>query len=541
MGTGGFARSARAVLAGFLVVGSALTAAMIGGVPSAAGASSDPVLEAWGGDNGMSLNGPDAVLSPSLPAGVTVTQIASDIATYFALTSTGTLYSWGDNSCGNLGDGTLTNRAAAAQVPFPSGVVITQVSAGEGDVIALDQTGTAWLWGCNAGNLVLGIPSEPDREPTPTALTSIPSGVQLTDVAIGETAAMAVGSDGNVYAWGNSRQGQLGQPTSGSGTFVPQVVPLPAGVVATSVATDGASGDAVTTTGALYTWGFNAAGECGCGTNGGTVAVALVSFPSGVSIASVSAGNQFVIARDTGGGVWSFGSNDLGQLGDGNASDSDVPVQVQLPTGISAAAIATNDSAVHALAVSTTGDLYAWGSNAAGQLGHFNGTSSDLPVLVDLGSGVTVSEIAATNGLSFALVQRSSQTVNFTSTAPSNAIFGGTYAAAATATSGLPVTLSIDPSASSVCSISGSSVSLTGVGTCVVDGDQGGNTSFDPATQVQQSFAVGQAPQSISFTSTAPSDATFGGTYVAAATATSGLPVTLSIDPSASSVCSISG
>ena len=88
-------------------------------------------------------------------------------------------------------------------------------------------------------------------------------------------------------------------------------------------------------------------------------------------------------------------------------------------------------------------------------------------------------------------VAKGSQTISFTSTAPAPAIVGGpTYTVTATATSGLPVTFTIDASATSVCSISGSTVSFIGAGTCVIDANQAGNANYNAAPQVQQSFAV---------------------------------------------------
>ena len=134
-----------------------------------------------------------------------------------------------------------------------------------------------------------------------------------------------------------------------------------------------------------------------------------------------------------------------------------------------------------------------------------------------------------------------SQTISFTSTAPSNATVGGpTYTVTATATSGLPVTFTIDAAASTVCTIAGATVSFIGIGTCVINANQAGDGTFNPAPQVQQSFAVGTGSQTISFTSTAPSNATVGGpTYTVTATATSGLPVTFTIDAAASTVCTI--
>jgi len=140
-------------------------------------------------------------------------------------------------------------------------------------------------------------------------------------------------------------------------------------------------------------------------------------------------------------------------------------------------------------------------------------------------------------------VSKNNQTITFTSTAPAGAVVAGpTYTVSATASSGLTVAFTIDASAASVCSIAGSTVSFIGVGTCVIDANQAGNGAYNPAPQVQQSFAVGKGSQTISFTSTAPVGASVGGpTYTVSATATSGLPVTLTIDASAAAVCSIAG
>jgi hypothetical protein len=142
---------------------------------------------------------------------------------------------------------------------------------------------------------------------------------------------------------------------------------------------------------------------------------------------------------------------------------------------------------------------------------------------------------------------KQNQTINFTSSAPVGATFGGTpQVVTATATSGLAVTLTIDASATSVCSLSGSAsgsqVSFIGVGTCKINANQSGNGSFNAAPQVQQSFAVGKAIQAINFTSTAPVGAAVGDPdYTVNASATSGLAVTLSIDASSSTVCTIHG
>ena len=89
------------------------------------------------------------------------------------------------------------------------------------------------------------------------------------------------------------------------------------------------------------------------------------------------------------------------------------------------------------------------------------------------------------------IATKASQVISFTSTVPSSAIVGGpTYNVMATATSGLPVTFTIDLGATSICSISGSTVSFIGVGTCSIDADQAGNSNYNAAPTVQQSFGV---------------------------------------------------
>ncbi|HZW52349.1 MAG TPA: Ig-like domain repeat protein, partial [Rudaea sp.] len=141
-------------------------------------------------------------------------------------------------------------------------------------------------------------------------------------------------------------------------------------------------------------------------------------------------------------------------------------------------------------------------------------------------------------------VGKGSQTISFTSTAPAAAAVGGsTYTVTATSSAGLtPVTLAIDAASSAVCSISGSTVSFTGVGTCTIDANQAGNANYNAAPQAQQSFAVGKGSQTITFTSNAPPNAVVAGpTYTVTATASSGLSVALTIDATATSVCSIAG
>ncbi len=97
------------------------------------------------------------------------------------------------------------------------------------------------------------------------------------------------------------------------------------------------------------------------------------------------------------------------------------------------------------------------------------------------------------------------QSISFTSSPPGAAVVGGsTYTVAATATSGLAVSFSAAPASAGVCTVAGSTVTMTGAGTCTVDANQAGNGTYQAAPQAQQSFTVNRGPQTITFTSTPP-------------------------------------
>jgi hypothetical protein len=137
-------------------------------------------------------------------------------------------------------------------------------------------------------------------------------------------------------------------------------------------------------------------------------------------------------------------------------------------------------------------------------------------------------------------VAKGAQTITFTSTPPSNATIGGpTYTVKASGgASGSPVTFTID-GGSSACTISGSTVSFTAAGTCTIDANQAGSANYNPAPQVQQSFAVAKRTQTVTFTSSPPANPTIGGTYAVTATASSKLAVSFS--SATTTVCTVSG
>lgn len=176
-----------------------------------------------------------------------------------------------------------------------------------------------------------------------------------------------------------------------------------------------------------------------------------------------------------------------------------------------------------------------WVSGTDGSTVSYSGVGN---CVIDANQAGDADWLAASQVSQTISVGQGSQTITFTSTPPANPTVGGSYTVGATASSGLPVTFSSATQA--VCTMSGSTVSLVGVGTCTIDADQAGDANYAPAPTAAQSFSVaGLAAQKITFTSTPPSKATVGGSYIVSATASSGLPVTFS--SATPSICTVSG
>jgi uncharacterized membrane protein YjjB (DUF3815 family) len=162
---------------------------------------------------------------------------------------------------------------------------------------------------------------------------------------------------------------------------------------------------------------------------------------------------------------------------------------------------------------------------------------------IDANQAGNGSYLAAPQKQQLFTISKRSQTISFTSTPPGSAVVGGaSYQVAATATSGLAVVFSAAPSSAGICTVSGSTVTLVGAGTCTINANQAGNGTYLAAAQVQQSFAIGRGSQTITITSTPPANPhPHSAPYTIVATSTSGLAVVFSLDPSSVGVCSLSG
>ncbi|MDI1352410.1 MAG: Ig-like domain-containing protein, partial [bacterium] len=136
---------------------------------------------------------------------------------------------------------------------------------------------------------------------------------------------------------------------------------------------------------------------------------------------------------------------------------------------------------------------------------------------------------------------KNNQTIRFTSTPPTNTTTSFTYKPIAISSSGLPVSLKVNPSSAGICSLNNGVVSFSTFGNCILDATQAGNENYNPAPQVQQSITVAKGNQTINFISTPPGNVQVGGgnTYIPKATATSTLTVAITVDASSTNICSI--
>ncbi|MGW4160730.1 RCC1 domain-containing protein [Streptomyces sp. NPDC004788] len=253
-----------------------------------------------------------------------------------ALSADGTVWAWGDNETGQLGDGTFVNRSAPVRVGSLTGV--TAVSAGRLHTLALRSDGTVWAWGYNEdGQLGVGttgtsaVPVQVCAENTAAGCTAFLSGV--TAISAGYAHSLAVGADGGVRSWGDNRYGQLGD-----GTTQNRLTPVAAqpGSGVRSVAAGLFHSLAVMTDGTARGWGDNFYGYLGDGTTTTRltpVRVCAVGTGAGCTsyltgVTGIATGENHTLAMLSNGGARSWGHNDKGQLGDGTTTDRLTPVQV---------------------------------------------------------------------------------------------------------------------------------------------------------------------------------------------------------------------
>lgn len=356
----------------------------------------DGTVWAWGRNNAGQL-GNGATTDSAAPVQVTgITDVESVATTsggaVYAKRTDGTVWAWGNNAYGQLGNRTTTNSAVPVQVTGLSDVQ-TVTASEEESAFAIKADGTVWAWGANwGGQLGAGHyanQSSPAQIPELTGAKSITTGS-------GVYVAYAVMADGSVRAWGDNSSGKLGNGSTATTSPVPvQVVGL---TDITSVKSSGGAAIALKLDGTVWAWGSNGWGELGNGSYGSysSVPVRVNGLSDVASIEAKRSASIYALRKD--GTTWAWGANLQGELGIGSTTPSPTPVQV---TGLSQTlSIITNGySSVHAL--QKDGTVWAWGWNGYGQLGNATTTDSWVP---GRAQGISdVRQLMTTDGSAYAL------------------------------------------------------------------------------------------------------------------------------------------
>ena len=353
-----------------------LAVAAIGMTLAASASAASFGAAAWGYNSSGQL-GNGTTLSSDVPVPVSglsgVSAISAGGEHSLALLSNGTVMAWGNNRKGQLGNGTTVNSDVPVAVKGLTGVIA--ISAGGHHSLALLSNGTVRAWGANeGGQLGNGTTVSSD---VPVAVKEA-GGKELSGVSAisaGGEHSLALLSKGTVMAWGANEEGQLGDGKT-TKSDVPVAVKGLTG--ASAISAGGEHSLALLSKGTVMAWGSNVAGQLGDGSEQerSDVPVAVEGI-SGVS--AISAGGEHSLALLSNGTVMAWGSDLVGQLGDGSfGASSNTPVAVSELSGVSA----ISAGARHSLALLGTGTIVAWGYNPDGQLGDGGVTNSDLPVAV---------------------------------------------------------------------------------------------------------------------------------------------------------------
>ncbi len=283
-----------------------------------------------------------------------------------AVGNDGTVLGWGRNQSGELGMGTYLDSNAPLQIPGLAG--FTAAGCGDYHAIALRNDGTVWAWGDNYWGQLGDGTNVAKNTPVPVSGLS-----HISAIARGGYHNLAIQDNGQIWAWGCNTRGALGDGTYDSHK-VPVMVPGLTGVSAIDCGCCHTM--ALMNDGTLMGWGWNQSGQLGDGTNENRNTPVQVLNLSGA--VAVSGGWLHTIALRSDGTVWAWGDNSSGQLGDGTYDSHNTPVQVPGLRNI----IAIAAGGYHNMALGNDGSIWTWGMNSYGQLGDGSNADSNIPVRV---------------------------------------------------------------------------------------------------------------------------------------------------------------
>jgi alpha-tubulin suppressor-like RCC1 family protein len=292
------------------------------------------------------------------------------------------LWTWGHNVFGQLGDNTTVSKKSPVTTAG-GGTNWNNIAAGNEHILATKRDGTLWTWGRNLygqlGDNTVTTRSSP--------ITTIGGGTTWDKFAGGNYHSIATKTDGTLWTWGYNLYGQLGDNTTDS--RLSPITTIGGGTTWDKVAAGNWHSIATKTDGTLWTWGRNSYGQLGDGTTTSRLSPGTTS-GGGTNWDKVGCGQNHCIATKTDGTLWTWGRNLYGALGDNTITAKSSPVTTA-GGGTTWDKVAGGLS--HTLATKTDGTLWTWGHNANGQLGD-NTTTSRLSPVTTIGGGTTWAKVA---------------------------------------------------------------------------------------------------------------------------------------------------
>ena len=278
------------------------------------------------------------------------------------------LFMWGNNSHGQLGDGTTINRYNFQAIGGKQNLL--HVSTGESHTVAIDSYGDLYSWGNNEHGQ-LGDGTNLDKY-TPVKMQPM---TDWDSTSAGANHTIAINSDKELYAWGNNADGQLGD-----GATTSRSTPARIGTANNWAKISAGSNHtvAINSDGELYAWGDNADSQLGDGTTVNS------NTPTRIGTANnwlfIGAGFNHTVAINSDGELYAWGNNSYGQLGDGTTTNKSIPTRIGNETNWSV----VSSRYSHTVAINSDGELYVWGDNSEGQLGDGTYDNKNNPILISI-------------------------------------------------------------------------------------------------------------------------------------------------------------
>lgn len=308
------------------------------------------------------------------------------------INSSGKVFCWGANTDGQLGNGTTTNSKIPIGI-VPTGQIgnkiIKEAAGGEKHSLCLSTDGYIFSWGNNEDGQLGNGSNINSNLPQNVITNGVLSYKKIIQVAAGKLHSLAIDSAGSVFSWGYNGFGQLGNGNNLSSNLPVYVFSNGALKNEKIIYIDGGNAHsiALSESGKIFTWGWNAFGQLGNGTNLNSSVPVMVDTNGvlkGKKVIKVVSGAYHNLALTSDGLLISWGRNFNGQLGNGDNHDKNTPVFVDLNGSLKNKKIVEISASGNFSAVLTSdGKVYTWGSNNYGQLGINNFIDNYAPIAVD--------------------------------------------------------------------------------------------------------------------------------------------------------------